>query len=62
VTDDGVGLPPELDLQHSQTFGLRLLKLMVEEQLHGQLAVESNHGTRVRCAIGVKIESKNICG
>jgi PAS domain S-box-containing protein len=62
VTDDGVGLPPELDLQHSQTFGLRLLKLMVEEQLHGQLAVESNHGTRVRCAIGVKNESKNICG
>ena len=53
VADDGVGLPPDLDLQHVQTFGLHLIELMVKKQLHGKLSIESSHGTRVRCEIGV---------
>lgn len=53
VADDGVGLPPGLDLKSNKTFGLRLLTLMVEKQLHGKLAIESHHGTRVVCEIGV---------
>ncbi|MDP2639285.1 MAG: histidine kinase dimerization/phosphoacceptor domain -containing protein, partial [Betaproteobacteria bacterium] len=53
VADDGVGLPPGLDLRRGKSFGLRVITLMVEEQLHGKLRVESDHGTRVVCEIGV---------
>lgn len=32
---------------------MKVLTLMVEKQLHGKLTVESDHGTRVVCEIGV---------
>jgi two-component sensor histidine kinase len=54
VIDDGVGLPAGLDRHDAKSFGLRLLTLMVEEQLHGKLSMESGHGTRVVCEIGVQ--------
>jgi two-component sensor histidine kinase len=52
VADNGVGLPAGLDVQHSNSFGLRLISLMVERQLHGKLKIESNNGTRVVCELG----------
>jgi len=53
VADNGVGLPAELDIHHSKSFGMQLVTLMVEEQLHGKLSVESNgHGTHVVCETG----------
>ena len=46
VTDDGVGLPPAFQWQNSQTLGLRLISLMVE-QLHGTLELETHNGLDV---------------
>lgn len=52
VADDGVGLSAGTDIHNGKSFGMRVVTLMVEKQLHGKLTVESNHGTSVICEIG----------
>ncbi|MCK4810885.1 MAG: sensor histidine kinase, partial [Methanosarcinales archaeon] len=41
VSDDGVGLPPGFDINETGTLGLRLIKILTEDQLHGTLEVIS---------------------
>jgi PAS domain S-box-containing protein len=45
VSDNGVGLPPDLDLRSSPTLGLRLVNLWVTHQLGGTLEVDGQSGT-----------------
>jgi PAS domain S-box-containing protein len=47
VSDDGVGLPPGLDLSKTETLGLQLVR-MLTDQLGGKLEVVSSGGTEVR--------------
>ncbi len=57
VADDGVGLPPELDVAASPSLGLRLVHSLVH-QLQGHIDVQRTDGTTfvvtfpVRCARG----------
>jgi two-component sensor histidine kinase len=44
VSDDGVGLPPGFDIDKSKTLGLRLVKILAEDQLQGTLEVTSDGG------------------
>ncbi|RLG31608.1 hypothetical protein DRO03_00550 [Methanosarcinales archaeon] len=44
VSDDGVGLPPGFDINESKTLGLRLVKILSEDQLQGILEVTSDRG------------------
>ena len=44
VSDDGVGLPPGFDINKSKTLGLRLVKILTEDQLQGTLEVTSDGG------------------
>ena len=44
VTDDGIGLPVDLDVEHAATLGLQLVHDLTQ-QLHGSLAIERNGGT-----------------
>jgi two-component sensor histidine kinase len=44
VSDDGVGLPPGFDINESNTLGLRLVKILTEDQLQGTLEVTSDGG------------------
>ncbi len=44
VSDDGVGLPQSLDVPKTDSLGLQLVTMLVE-QLHGTLTIERNHGT-----------------
>ena len=44
VSDNGVGLPPELDIQSTRTLGLRLVSRLAG-QLGGELTIESHPGT-----------------
>lgn len=57
VSDDGVGLPAGLDIHKSKSFGMQLLTLLVETQLHGKVIVKNvpdeKPGTRIVCEIGV---------
>jgi PAS domain S-box-containing protein len=45
VRDDGVGLPEGFDLNTAKTLGLRVVKLLAEGQLRGNLKVISKEGT-----------------
>ncbi len=47
VKDDGVGLPPNLDIETTPTLGLRLVKSLVR-QMNGSLEVKSIGGTHFR--------------
>ncbi|MEA1895588.1 MAG: PAS domain S-box protein [Euryarchaeota archaeon] len=44
VSDDGSGLPPGFDINESKTLGLRLVKILAEDQLQGTLEVTSDGG------------------
>ncbi|RCV63877.1 Two-component sensor histidine kinase [Methanophagales archaeon] len=45
ISDDGVGLPEGFDINASKTLGLRVVKILAEEQLDGKLEVDSDKGT-----------------
>lgn len=47
VADDGVGLPPDLDLLQAESLGLRLVASLTQ-QLGGRLEVRRERGTTVR--------------
>jgi two-component sensor histidine kinase len=46
VADNGVGLPPDLDWRTCPSLGLRLVSMLGEHQLGGQLHLEHSEGTR----------------
>jgi two-component sensor histidine kinase len=46
VADDGIGLPPGLNLQETKTLGLRIVSMLVR-QLDGELRVNSELGALV---------------
>ena len=45
VRDDGIGLPPDLDWEHSRSLGLRIVRTLAR-QLHGVVEVIRNEGTQ----------------
>jgi PAS domain S-box-containing protein len=51
VRDNGVGLPPGLDVQATASLGLRLVHLLTA-QVHGRLTFESHGGTVVTLSFG----------
>jgi PAS domain S-box-containing protein len=50
VTDDGVGLPPDMDVATGLTLGLQLIGSLAD-QLHGELSVNSRNPTEFRLRI-----------
>jgi two-component sensor histidine kinase len=50
IGDDGVGLPPDLDLEHSKTLGLRLVHKLTD-QLHGSITADSVGGAAFHLSI-----------
>ena len=46
VSDNGVGIPEAFDLQKADSLGLKLVKMLAENQLDGSLDMESNNGTK----------------
>ncbi len=47
VADNGVGIPEEINLNNSQSFGLRLVRMIGSHQLGGKIELERAPGTRV---------------
>jgi len=47
VADDGAGLPPDLDLLHTKSLGLRLVNSLTS-QVNGKLELESSKGVSFR--------------
>jgi PAS domain S-box-containing protein len=52
VSDDGIGLPPEIDISTTQTLGLQVVCALAR-QLHGNVAAEVGQGTRFRLSFPV---------
>jgi len=50
VRDNGIGMPPEADMAHPETFGLKLIA-MLAKQLRGTLECRRNGGTEMRIVI-----------
>lgn len=47
IKDNGVGLPPDLNIQSTRTLGLRLMKNLVEDQLKGKFYLSQDKGTSI---------------
>ncbi|MGD2247632.1 MAG: histidine kinase N-terminal 7TM domain-containing protein [Candidatus Methanofastidiosia archaeon] len=44
VSDDGIGMP-DIDFKTTETLGLRLVNILADDQLGGEVALEKNGGT-----------------
>ncbi len=51
VTDDGCGLPPDLDFEGTRTLGLRLVRSLAD-QVDGRVDIEREGGTTFRIRFG----------
>jgi PAS domain S-box-containing protein len=48
ISDNGVGLPDDLDIRNTKSLGLRLVTMLVEDQLHGKIMLDRKSGTNYR--------------
>jgi two-component sensor histidine kinase len=48
VKDNGVGIKDDVDFETMDSLGIRLIHILAEDQLGGNIAVESKDGTEVR--------------
>lgn len=47
VSDNGVGIPDDIDLESAQSLGLVLVRILTRDQLHGEVTVSRKGGTSV---------------
>jgi two-component sensor histidine kinase len=59
VADDGVGLPPGLDIHQTETLGHQLVFMLVEK-LRGTVDVKQDHGTVFRVAFQARYGEERI--
>ncbi len=45
IDDNGIGLPKEMDIKKTDSWGLRLVSILAENQLQGELTMNRNNGT-----------------
>jgi len=48
VSDNGVGMPEEIDFFSSASLGLKLIKNLSERQLKGKIEIKRSKGTKIR--------------
>jgi two-component sensor histidine kinase len=48
VSDDGIGIPAEMDLEKVESMGLQLVNILVENQLEGEIDLDRDGGTAFR--------------
>lgn len=53
ISDDGVGIPENISLENSDTLGLQLVSLLVD-QLEGEIHLKRDHGTEFKIEIMVE--------
>ena len=45
ISDDGIGIPKDLDIRETKSLGLHLVTSLAENQLHGKLILNRDRGT-----------------
>jgi two-component sensor histidine kinase len=53
IADDGIGLPPEIDVERARTLGLRLVRRLAR-QAEAEMAVERGGGTAFRITLAAE--------
>jgi len=48
VSDNGVGIPENLDIKNAESLGLRMITNLTERSLHGNVSIKRNKGTEFR--------------
>ncbi len=48
VSDNGIGIPENIDFRKTNSWGLRLITILAENQLHGEINLDRNKGTEFR--------------
>ncbi len=54
VTDNGVGMPENVDFRDTETLGLHIVKMLVEDQHHGEIKLDRTKGTSFKIRIRTK--------
>ncbi len=55
VSDNGVGIPDDVDFRKTGSLGLRLVTILTENQLHGEITLDRSRGTEFKIIFkGVK--------
>ncbi len=54
MSDDCVGLPPGFDISKTGTLGLRLIKILTEDQLHGTIEAISEAGATFNIEFNIR--------
>ncbi|MBU7033225.1 MAG: PAS domain S-box protein, partial [Theionarchaea archaeon] len=52
ISDDGIGIPPHIAPETTESLGLHLVDILVKDQLRGTLKVERTHGTAYHICFG----------
>jgi len=45
VSDNGIGIPDNIDVRNSESLGLKLIYMLGEGQLKGKIKLNKNNGT-----------------
>ena len=48
LSDDGIGIPAEIDIRETESLGLQLVQLLAEDQLEGNIELDREAGTAFR--------------
>ena len=46
VSDNGIGLPPSIDIKTTKSLGLKLVYFLAKHQLQASVDVDTTHGTK----------------
>jgi two-component sensor histidine kinase len=45
VSDDGIGIPMDMDIRNTKSLGIHLIYTLAENQLHGEIILNRERGT-----------------
>jgi two-component sensor histidine kinase len=54
ISDDGIGIPKELDIRNTKSLGLHLVTALAEAQLHGKIILNREKGTEFQIGFSAK--------
>jgi two-component sensor histidine kinase len=54
VSDNGVGIPEDIDIEKADSLGLQLVTLLARDQLDGEIILERESGTRFTITLPFK--------
>ena len=46
IQDNGIGIPKDVDIRHTESLGLQLVTILAEDQLNGTVRLERTQGTK----------------